>query len=119
MQHLSTSTHELTSAPFATEVQQKIAVLPVHAPKCHWGKRWSWTVRARGCLCALMDEDTSALIQALCVRAGMIMEDESVGAITFKAGEGTDAEAKLLRLTHAAKVMSQLLDAASALSSFR
>jgi len=63
-----------------------------------------------------MDEDTAALIQALCVRAGMIMEDESVGAITFQAAEGAQAEAQLVRLINASEVISRLLDAANALS---
>jgi len=64
-----------------------------------------------------MDDDTAELIQALCVRAGMIMEDASVEALVWSEEEREDPGPKLLRLSGTTMLLRHLVTAARALSS--
>jgi hypothetical protein len=63
-----------------------------------------------------MDDDTADLIQALCTRAGMIMEDVSVEALTISGTDQVAIGARLTLLADGAKAISSLIAAASVLS---
>jgi hypothetical protein len=65
-----------------------------------------------------MDEETRELIQRLCTKAGMIMEDSIAVAISLQAREAKETHAKLLRLSAASETTSALIAAADALSRF-
>jgi hypothetical protein len=81
-----------------------------------WNDRsWIWTVAARERVCQRMDDDTLDLIRKLCTRAGMIMEDASVDAVTISA-EARSIDPGLTRLAHATEAISALVAAARVLS---
>ena len=61
------------------------------------------------------DEDTRALIEQLCTRAGMLMEDASV-EVLFRATSIAHLRFKMERTRRAVKQMHQLLDAVEALA---
>ena len=56
--------------------------------------------------------DVEDLIERLCVAAGMIMEDASVGAIST----GSEPRERILKLLHASEAITALVHAAAALS---
>lgn len=62
-----------------------------------------------------MDEDIVDLIHTLCTRAGMIMEDVSVDALSMPGTDPSAIAAKLERLADAAQAISAMVDAARAL----
>jgi hypothetical protein len=62
-----------------------------------------------------MDDDTLDLIRKLCTRAGMIMEDASVEALTISA-EARSIDSGLIRLAYATEAISALVAAARVLS---
>jgi hypothetical protein len=62
-----------------------------------------------------MDEDTFELIQLLCTRAGMIMEDASAEALVANPGKAEEMRAKLRRLADAAQAIGAIVAAAQAL----
>jgi hypothetical protein len=65
-------------------------------------RSWIWTVGRGSGVCAVMDNDTATLIQELCTRAGMIMEDVSVEALTISGTDQADIEARLMSLVDGA-----------------
>lgn len=79
---------------------------------------WFWTVTASSGLCIDMDEDTLDLISKLCTRAGMIMEDASVDALTIPP-DGMTMGVQLANLNEAARTIASLLAAASTLHRYR
>jgi hypothetical protein len=101
---------DITSAPFAREVQQNITMCGVAL------KSWIWTVVRSWGVCNGMDDDTADLVQTLCTRAGMIMEDLSVEALTISGADRVAVGAGLTLLADGAKTISALIAAASALS---
>ena len=62
-----------------------------------------------------MDEDTLELIQRLCTRAGMIMEDTSAEALTTAPSDAGTMSKKLERLAEAAHAVVVIVAAAQAL----
>ena len=62
-----------------------------------------------------MDEDTLELIQALCTRAGMIMEDASAEAMATASDDAGTVGKKLTRLAEAAHAIGTIIAAAHAL----
>jgi hypothetical protein len=62
-----------------------------------------------------MDEDTLELIQRLCTRAGMIMEDASVEALMATPSDVGAMSEKLTRLAEAAHTIGTIIVAAQAL----
>jgi threonine synthase len=70
---------------------------------------------ARACRCVrAMDEDTLEVIQALCTRVGMIMEDASAEALMMRAVGVTATSEKLAQLARAVEAIATLLFAAQA-----
>jgi hypothetical protein len=67
-------------------------------------------------LCDVMDDDSADLIRQLCTRAGMIMEDLSVEALTISGIDQVAISARLAVLADGAKAISALVAAASVLS---
>ncbi len=65
-----------------------------------------------------IDENTRALIEQLCTRAGMLMEDASVEALV-RAASLTGLRFKVERSRSAVRRMDQLLGAADALMNHR
>ncbi len=63
-----------------------------------------------------MDEDTRELTVRLATRAGMIMEDASLLAITMPADDDAAMVGALDRLTQETATVSQLISAAAALA---
>ncbi|MEG3155708.1 hypothetical protein [Sphingomonas sp. RB1R13] len=63
-----------------------------------------------------MDDDTADLIQMLCTRAGMIMEDASAEALVMRAADPQAVSAKLERLAQAAGAIRAIIAAAHALN---
>lgn len=61
-----------------------------------------------------LDEDTRALIEQLCTRVGMLMEDASVQALV-RAASLDDLHSKVERSRFAVRHMARLLSAADAL----
>ena len=55
--------------------------------------------------------DVEDLIERLCVAAGMIMEDASVGAIST----GSEPRERILKLLHASEAITALVHAAEVL----
>jgi len=98
------------------EVQQKVERGGQRTIKLRSFQSWLWTVEASWRDWRLMENGKSELIQALCVRAGMIMEDASAEAVLWQAHEATAPQAKLLRLSAAAEAMATLIAVAQALS---
>ena len=66
-------------------------------------------------LSAAMDKATFALVAELCARAGMIMEDTSVAALTIGAAEA-DVASTLDQIERAVDQMSKLIAAARSLA---
>ena len=62
-----------------------------------------------------MDEDVADLVRQLCTRAGMIMEDVSVIALTDKLADVASARKVTEKLRAAAKGIGALAKAAEAL----
>jgi hypothetical protein len=62
-----------------------------------------------------MDEDTLELIQTLCSRAGMIMEDASAEALMTRAVGVNAISEKLVRLAGAVQAFVSIVSAAQAL----
>jgi hypothetical protein len=62
-----------------------------------------------------MDEDTLELIQTLCSRAGMIMEDASAEALMTRAVGVNAISEKLVRLAGAVQAIVSIVYAAQAL----
>ncbi len=62
-----------------------------------------------------MDEDTAELINMLCTRVVMIMEDVSDLALTIGGSDSAERTKRLQRLGHAVDQMSLLIRAAVAL----
>ena len=56
--------------------------------------------------------DVEDLIERLCVAAGMIMEDASVGAIST----GSEPRERVLKLLHVSKAITALVHAAEVLT---
>ena len=56
--------------------------------------------------------DVEDLIERLCVAAGMIMEDASVGAIST----GSEPRERILKLLHASEAITALVHAAEVLT---
>jgi hypothetical protein len=67
-------------------------------------------------VCDAMDDDTADLIRALCTRAGMIMEDVSVSALTISGADRAEIRAKLTLLADGAAAINALIAAASVLN---
>jgi hypothetical protein len=63
-----------------------------------------------------MDDDTADLIRALCTRAGMIMEDVSVEALSVSGADQAAINARLTLLGDGAKAISALITAARILN---
>ena len=63
----------------------------------------------------MLDEDVADLVRHLCSRAGMIMEDVSVIALTAEVSDVADARDVTARLRAAAKRIGALAKAADAL----
>lgn len=61
-----------------------------------------------------LDEDTRSLVEQLCTRAGMLMEDASVLALV-RAASLDDLHLKVKRSRFAVRQMDQILGAADAL----
>ena len=61
-----------------------------------------------------LDKDTRALVEQLCTRVGMLMEDTSVYAL-LRAASLDDLHLKVERSRFAVRHMDQLLGAADAL----
>lgn len=61
-----------------------------------------------------MDEDTLELIQRLCTRAAMIMEDANADALITTVESGLTTK-KLMKLAEAAEAISAVVAAAQAL----
>ena len=62
-----------------------------------------------------MDEEILDLVDQLCTRAGMIMEDASVDVLLLKERSPQASAEKIARLGIAAQAISALVAAASAL----
>jgi hypothetical protein len=62
-----------------------------------------------------MDEDTLELIQRLCTRAGMILDDASADALTTTSSDACTMSEKLTRLADAAHGVGAIIAAAQAL----
>lgn len=62
-----------------------------------------------------MDEDVADLVRQLCTRAGMIMEDVSVIALTAEVSDVADARNLTARLRAANKRIGAFAKAAEAL----
>ncbi|MES2288182.1 MAG: hypothetical protein V4530_00480 [Pseudomonadota bacterium] len=65
-----------------------------------------------------MDEETRQLVAAMSARAGMIMEDTSIAAVTNAGFALSEAPATLTYLADAAATISALIEAASHLERF-
>jgi hypothetical protein len=65
-----------------------------------------------------MDEDDVYLINRLLLRAGMIMEDQSMLAITMPSTDERARTSALITLSGAAHTMSALVSAAIALDQY-
>lgn len=63
----------------------------------------------------MMDEDVVDLVRHLCSRAGMIMEDVSVIALTTEVGDVTSSRKITAQLRAAAERIGALAKAAEAL----
>lgn len=61
-----------------------------------------------------LDSDTQDLVEQLCTRAGMLMEDASVNAL-LRGSSAAQLRAKVQKSRLAATQMLRLLDAAAAL----
>jgi hypothetical protein len=79
-------------------------------------KSWIWTVVRSWGVCTGMDDDTADLIQALCTRAAMIMEDLSVEAPTISGTDQAAIGTRLALLAEGANAIGALVAAASVLS---
>ena len=64
-----------------------------------------------------MDPNDLELINRLCTKAGTVMEDASVIAITTDGRQPDRIRAKLAELTNAANIITSLLRAAAAVAS--
>jgi len=62
-----------------------------------------------------MDKDTSELIEQLCTRIGMVMEDAIMDALTVGEMSGDEREGALRRIDYALERMMALIAAARAL----
>jgi hypothetical protein len=62
-----------------------------------------------------MDHETADLIQRLCTKAGMIMEDASVDALMLGATDPQTISARLMRIAEAAEDISTIVAAARVL----
>lgn len=62
----------------------------------------------------MLDEDVADLVRQLCTRAGMIMEDVSVIALTAKVTDVTSARKVTAQLRAAAERIGALAKAAEA-----
>jgi hypothetical protein len=62
-----------------------------------------------------MDDDTRDLVNQLCTRIGMIMEDASVLALIISSVDQADRVERLTQLAHASARISALVRAAMAL----
>ncbi len=105
------ATPNLTSAPFATEVQRKVDLLGTEPPFAIDAKL-HLDCRATSAPVELMDEYTLELIQQLCTRVGMIMEEASDEALLTTETEPVAMREKLERLSYAAEVIVALVAAA-------
>ena len=63
----------------------------------------------------MLDEDVADLVRHLCSRAGMIMEDVSVIALTAEVGDVTSSRKATAQLRAAAERIGALAKAAEAL----
>ncbi len=63
-----------------------------------------------------MDETTRDLIRQLCLRAGIIMEDASMLAVTMPVVDNGTLDPALARLDRDAQAVSRLIAAAMTLS---
>jgi hypothetical protein len=60
-----------------------------------------------------MDEDQRELVIRLCTRAGMMMEDVSLTAITLPSVEQNQLAEAIARIAHDVDTMKRLISAAS------
>lgn len=77
---------------------------------------WCWTVAAQEGLWLAMDDETADLIQMLCARAGMIMEDCSAEALMGRPTDPQGLSEKLERLAQTADTICAIVAAARALN---
>ena len=99
-----------SNARFPAAVQSKEAL----AESCVWTCGTDLSA-----LCVMaetedIDEDTRALVEQLCTRAGILMEDTSVQAL-IRAASLDDLHSKVVRSKSAVGGMDRLLNAAYAL----
>ena len=79
---------------------------------------WIWTWRQEARFITAMDEDDADLIERLCTRAGMIMEDASVDALTLQNVPPDQRSVALAKLASAASQIAALVHAAASLNDY-
>lgn len=101
-----------SNARFAAPVQSKGAV----AESCVWTCGSDMSALYGMAETYELDEETSVLVEQLCTRAGILMEDASVQAL-IRAALLDDLHLKIERSRFAVRQMDRLLSAADALLS--
>lgn len=76
---------------------------------------WLWTSEHGQALVCPMDDDTQELLNLICTRIGMIMEDTSAIALTIGACEPSERIAVISELEAASSQIAALTSAARSL----